>query len=465
MILSGGAPLNNLLREYQIQIIEKTRQLMLEGKRRILIQSPTGSGKTVLTAHMIKTAYNKGRVCWFNVHRRELVKQSSLTFYKYEIPHGIISSGWGDARKESVQITSIQSLIRRYKNHKPPNLIVWDECHHIASKSWENIFSAFPQSFHIGLTATPQRLDGRGLGDYFDEMILGPSVRWLIDNKYLADYSLYAPSKLDVSALKTKMGDFTTSSIETELEKNKIVGCAVDQYLKLCPGARNVVFCASVKGGIDIAERFTEKGIPAKCVHGKMDTGTRDSIIHKFKAGEVKVLTNCDIFGEGFDVPAIEVVQLLRPTQSLGLYLQQVGRALRPKEHGGKAIILDHVGNWERHGFPDEERQWSLDGQKRTRKNSESVPSVVICEFCFGANTRQEINCRSCGQPLPKKEREIEEVEGDLKEVDKKIEMKKNRQAQGKANSIEALIELGKTRGYKNPYAWAHHVFNGRKRS
>jgi len=435
---------------------------MQRGRRSILIQSPTGSGKTALTAHMLGASASKRMPSWFIVHRRELVKQSIRAFHKVGVYHGVISAGFAEDAKPLVQIASIQTLANRFQKLRRPKLIIWDECHHIAAGSWAKIFAAFPDAFHIGLTATPERLDGAGLGQWFTEMINGPSVSWLIENKYLSPYRLFTPTGVNLDGIHTRMGDFVKSELSAAVDKPTITGNAIREYTKRARGKRAVVFCVSVEHSKHVVSEFIAAGIKAEHVDGETDPQERDAAIRRFESGETLVLSNVELFGEGFDLPAIEVAILLRPTQSLSLHLQQVGRVLRPSPGKECALILDHAGNTERLGLPDEDRAWSLVGREQSRKSkTDQGPSVKICQKCFAAQFPGRQTCSYCGTPFELKPREVNEVEGDLVEVDP--ELIRRRQEQGKSQTLEELIELGRQRGYKRPHLWAKHIFNARQ--
>ena len=437
---------------------------MQRGTRSIVIQSPTGSGKTLLTAHMVKTAAAKGMTAWFCVHRRELVKQSIRAFAEVGVNHGVVAAGFLEAKRHAVQIASIQTLIRRYERLRRPQLIIWDECHHIAAGSWAALRKAIPEAFHIGLTATPERLDGKGLAEYFDVMIEGPSVEWLIENGYLAPYRIFAPQGISVAGVHTRMGDFAKDELLAVADKPTITGDAIKHYLKHAAGKRAVVFCVSIEHSKHVVEQFRQAGIPAVHVDGETETEARDQAIRRFTNGEVRVLSNVELFGEGFDLPSLEVAILLRPTQSLGLYLQQVGRALRPSPGKTEAIILDHAGNCERHGLPDEERQWSISGREdKTRRGANAVASVRVCPRCFAAQYPGRASCTYCGHVFEAKPRQVEHVEGDLQEVDTAALRRQRLREQSRTETFEDLVELGRARGYKRPYLWAKHVWNARQ--
>jgi len=438
---------------------------MLQGCKSILLQSPTGSGKTLLTAFMLKTAAERRMRAWFVVHRRELVKQSIRAFSQIELPYGVISAGWWEDRKRPIQIASIQSLIRRYQKYEAPNLIVWDEAHHLGAKSWQELHALYPTAYHVGLTATPCRLDGKGLSGFFKEMLNGPSVAWLIDHGFLSKYRIFAPSSPSVEGIHTRMGDFNKNELNVVLDKPTITGDAISHYQRLAPNKRAVVFCVSIEHSKHVVAQFMAAGINAQHVDGETQTEVRDDAIRRFTNGDIKVLSNVELFGEGFDVPGIEAAILLRPTQSLGLYLQQVGRALRPSSGKSEAIILDHAGNCQRHGFPDEERVWSLEGGAVARSTGGAgVTGVKVCEKCFAAQFSGTPVCKFCGFVFEVRPREVEHREGELEELDPKIARIQKAREQAGAKDLAGLIALGKSRGYKSPAAWARYVWEARSK-
>lgn len=458
--------MSHALRDYQVEIIRKTRALMKEGKKSILIQSPTGSGKTLLTAHMVKTAADKGMGSWFICHRRELVRQSMKAFDGEGVSYGVIANGFLGDRRKAVQIASIQTLVKRYRYYRKPKLLIWDEAHHLGAKSWEELYKEFPESFHILLTATPLRLDGKGLGNYANAIVSGPSVQWLIENKFLAPYRIYVPSTIDLAGVRSRMGDYVTSELAQAADKPTITGDAIKHYKRYANGKRAVVFCCSVAHSEHVVKQFKEAGIPAEHCDGQTPPEERDEKVRRFAEGSIRVLSNVELFGEGFDLPAIEASILLRPTKSLGLYLQQVGRALRPSPGKDSAIILDHAGNCETHGLPDEEREWSLaDGlRKKSGKSDEVSGSVKVCPACFAAQWSGRTTCQFCGHVFETKGREVTEAEGELVEIDPAVFRAQRAKEQWSAQSLEDLVRLGHSRGYRHPERWAHHVFQARQR-
>lgn len=450
-----------LLRDYQNKILDDTRSLLLKNENSVLICSPTGSGKTALTAHMLLSAQERGMPSWFVVHRRELINQSRSTFHKVGLKHGIIAADYDDT-SDIIKICSIQTLARRLAFVKKPTMIVWDECHHVAAKSWSTIHSAFKDAIHIGLSATPLRLDGAGLGGWFDKLVLGPTVNDLIKDKWLSPFKLYAPSRPDLSGISTIMGDFEKTELAIAMDKPSITGNVVVEYNKLAQGKRAILRAVSIKHSQNIADKFNASGIPAKHVDGNTHHDERDRALKQFERGEILVLCNVDLFSEGVDIPAIECAIDLRPTQSLTLWLQFCGRALRYTTDNKTAIIIDHAGNVYRHGFPDDIRDWTLEeGKKLTKKQKKEVP-IRNCDKCFAVLPASSTYCKYCEHTLTVQGRVVDEKEGDLLEV-KNTELIAKKKERKMATSLEQLISLGKKRGYKNPHYWAKMVMNGRQ--
>lgn len=345
------------------------------------------------------------------------------------------------------------------------NGIAIHNCHHANSPSWAATIEALNPRWIIGLSATPCRLDGKGLSESFDTIVHGPAVADLIEMGFLSPYRIFAPSSVDLTGVKTTAGDYNRSDIDKLMDKPKIIGDAVAHYSKFTPNARAVVFCTSILHANHVAEHFSASGFNAASVDGKMAKGERSEVLRKFEAGEIRVLTSCDLVSEGFDLPNIEVAISLRPTASLSLWLQQVGRCLRIAEGKDCAIILDHVGNTLRHGLPDERREWTLNPKKKkaSRGNRDDAAEVNIkcCEKCFMVHKPAPI-CPHCGHVHPIVTREIEQVDGELVELDAARIKREVRIEQGRAQTLEELKAIEISRGYKNGWAW--HIFNSRNK-
>lgn len=450
------------LRPYQATLVERTRANFIAGRTSQLLVLPTGGGKTVCFSYMAERAVSKGLRVWILAHRVELLDQISRTLREFAVPHGMIAPGYLGDRRKPVQVASVFTLARRLDRYEAPDLIIVDEAHHaISTSTWGKVITAFPKAKLLGVTATPIRLSGEGLGDLFQCMVQGPTMRELIDLGALSPYRLFAPAGVDLSGVHTRAGDFVRGEIEAAMDKPSITGDAVSHYQKLAPGRRAVAFCVSVEHAVHVAESFRAAGIPAQAIDGAMDRTLRASVLSEFAAGRIQVLASCDLISEGFDVPAIEAAILLRPTQSLGLYLQQVGRALRTFPGKSEAIILDHAGNVKRHGLPDEERVWSLDGTHRQKKAARSEVPVKTCGSCFATVESAATHCR-CGWEFPVQKREVQHVDGELQEIDPQQVIRERRLEQGRAQSEADLVAIGRARGMKRPELWARHVLRAR---
>lgn len=443
------------LRPYQQQLITDIRLQYQLGKRAILAVLPTGGGKTVCFSYIAQQAAKKGnRVCVL-VHRQELLDQASRAM---PMPHGCIRANRSMDLSHAVQIASVQTLARRLHLIPPEffQLIIVDEAHHTTAGQWAACLQHFHQAHLLGVTATPCRTDGRGLGEWYQTMVQGPSAQWLTDNGYLANARVLAPPGFDAKGLRKQMGDYAPK--EAEQRVGTIMGDIVGHYRKHLSGQTAIAFCCSVAHAEAVAALFTSHGIAAASIDGTMTSEQRSDLLTALGTGRLKVLTSCALIGEGVDVPSVGGCILLRPTQSEALHLQMIGRCLRPS--GSKvAVVLDHVGNTLRLGHHLEQRDWSLDGLKK--RDRDQAPSVKVCPVCYATSPSAAQVCRDCGHVFAQQEqRELQQVEGELQEV--KTTAREKRREQGNAQTMQELIQLGQQRGYKNAVAWAKHVMYGR---
>lgn len=448
-----------LLRPYQEKIIRSLRDAFSRKKKSLLLVSPTGSGKTVIFCHIAQAAMQKGTRVLILAHREELITQTSSALDSLEIPHGIISANRTPNPLQLVQVASVQTLARRLGRPQRYDLIIIDEAHHSAAGSWKKIISAFPAAKIIGVTATPQRLDGKGLGDIFEEIILGPNVAELIETGFLCQPIYYAPSTVNLDGVKNTAGDYNKAQLEQKTNTPVITGCAVSHYKRICDGAPCIVFCVSIKHAQDVAQQFRESGYRFDVIDGTLSPEARKKRVSDLATGKIHGLTSCEIVSEGFDLPLVTCAILLRATQSLSLHLQQIGRVLRPHASKTRAIILDHVNNCMRHGLAEEEREWSLDPAKKKKKtNTETSERNRQCPACYCVHSHTA-SCPQCGHVYTAKPRELEQVAGELVEIKARMMTRE----QGKARTLAELIDLGKLRGYRNPSAWAGHILRARK--
>jgi DNA repair protein RadD len=449
------------LRPYQLKLREDLRAEFRAGKKRVLAVSPTGSGKTTVFAFVVRGAIEKGLRTYVVAHRSEILTQISATLTRVGVEHGFIQAGKNPYPKQAM-VASIQTLARRIEDTPVPDMVIIDESHRAAAAQYNAIFAAWPKANFLGVTATPERLDGKGLGGLFQSMVLGPQVQWLIENRFLAQPVYFAPAQaVDMTGIRKTHGDFDRSELEDLMDKPTITGNAVLHYRKFAAGLRAVAFCVSVAHAEHVASQFCQQGIPAASIDGKLEPEVRKQRIADLQSGRIMVLTSCELISEGFDLPAVGAAILLRPTASLAMHLQQVGRALRPKDAtGGKAIILDHVGNCLRHGLAEEPREWTLDGRD-ARKKKEKPVETKQCESCFAIFTGNA--CPQCGKERTVSPREIEETAGELKEIDPAVlaERYAARREEGMCRTLADFQALAAKRGYKS--GWAYHRFTARQ--
>lgn len=458
------------LRPYQEQAIAGLRQAFRDGHHSPLLVSPTGSGKTVMFSYLTARLLEARQRVSILAHRDELLDQISETLGKFEVAHGVLGAGALYDRRQRAHVSGVFTLARRLDRVEVPDYVICDEAHHaIGASTWGKVIAYWrernPRLRLIGVTATPERLSGEGLGETFDEMVLGPTTRELIDLGALADYRLFAPAQaVDLSEVGMQGGDYKRGAAAAVMDKPAIVGNTIAEYQRLLNGAPTVSFEVSVENAQHMAEQFRAAGYRAACLDGKMDKQLRRDIVRDFGRGAINVLTSCEIISEGFDVPGIVGAILRRPTWSLAMYLQQVGRALRTAPGKEHAILLDQVGNSTRHGLPDDPRNWSLLGreEKRGKKDSDNV-ACRQCEKCYAVSPAAASKCRECGAPFPVKKREIEELDGVLSEVEIARARRQAAIDQAAAQTLDDLIALGQRRGFRNPAGWARHVFQARQ--
>ena len=389
------------LRDYQNELIDSVYMSMIDKNKKILVQSAAGSGKSVTMSEIARRATDKKNRVLFVVHRRELVNQIKVTFEANEVDPNYCHVGM------------IQTVYNQLKNGtvKEPSIILIDEAHHSISKTYRTLLNAFPNAFVLGFTATPVLLSGRGLGEVYEDMIIGKSVDWLIENKRLAPFKYYSVDLLDNNKLKhNSTGDFSHSSIDDAVG-GVVYGDVVSHYEKLAGGKKTIVYCHNIEASKKIANEFSEAGYAAVQVDGKTNKSIRKKAMEDFRKGEVTLLVNAELYGEGVDVPDCEAVILLRPTESLSLFIQQTMRAMRYKE-GKTATIIDHVANYTRHGLPTTEHEWTLNGNKK--KDDSEGPACLICTSCGQVIEKKQIinsTCPHCGFKLAE---EVESKETEL---------------------------------------------------
>jgi superfamily II DNA or RNA helicase len=449
------------LRDYQARAVEAVRDAYRSSARAPLLVLPTGGGKTIVFSHVAAAAAERGKRVLILAHRRELVRQASAKLADAGVQHGIIAPGHTPTR-DACQVASVQTLGRRISDprYPAPDLIVIDEAHHAVAGQWATVCAAYPNARLLGVTATPQRMDGLGLGveagGPFDAMVVGPTVAELIGGGFLTPAKVFAPAEApDLSGVRTRGGDYEAGALADAMATPKIVGNAVEHYGRHAAGLPAIVFSPSVAHAEATAQAFRDAGWRAVAASGATEAAARDSAIGGLATGAVQVLCSCDLISEGLDVPAVGAVILLRPTKSLGLYLQQVGRGLRPAPGKTHLVVLDHAANTLTHGMPDADRQWSLAGKKK--RDREKVDPARQCPECFSVHAPAP-TCPECGHEYQIQAREIEAVDGALSEVDGErlaaLRAAPLKALLAKAQSRAELAEIAKARGYKNGWVW-----------
>ena len=443
------------LYDYQTELVTKARKSLTKGHKGVLIQSPPGSGKSVVIAEIARLTTDKGNRVMFLVHRKELVEQITETFKANEVDLDLCT------------IMTVTKVANRLELLPKPNLIITDETHHSRAKTYRNIYDYYSNVPRLGFTATPWRMSGKGFEDIYSEMVEGKSVKWLIENNRLAPYEYYSIPEADIGKLqKSSTGDYTNKSIEKAL-KSTIFGDVVKNYVKVASGQKTILYAHSIEYSEKFADEFKGAGIKAVHVDSKTPSTERDEIMNDFRNGKIKVLCNVDLISEGFDVPDCTCVIMARPTDSLVLYLQQSMRCMRYQPNK-TATIIDHVANYTRHFLPDTDRTWNLKGFEKKRKKQQSENEIVIkeCPNCFGVMESKSLiendfHCPYCNFKIEVIKADKEIVDAELTKLNtqqlvadySKIRLAKKRPEE--CESIEELYELAKAKDYKP--GWAYH--------
>lgn len=427
-----------------MQAIRQVSISWRQGFKRPCIVIPCGGGKSIITAEMAKRTTDSGRRVLFLVHRRELCEQIERTF-----------TAWG-VDMELCAVQMVQTACRRIQTLSEPCLIITDENHHCLAKSYRKVYDTFPKAYCVGVTATPVRLNGGGLGDVNDKLIIGPSVRELIFRNCLADFDYYAPQVADLSGLTRKSaGDFDMTQAAELLDSPAIYGDILRHYRKLADGVKAICYCSTIAHSEEMAKRFRDAGIPAAHIDGNTPKDKRADIIQDFRDNRLQILCNVDLISEGFDVPDCGCSILLRPTKSLTLFIQQAMRSMR-YQPGKRAVIIDHVGNVHRHGLPDLDREWTL--EPRPQKSQKNEIHVRQCPECYFTHNSAP-KCPNCGHVYQKTKEEIleEKKEQELVRMERRMAQVSRPE---ECRSAKELFAYAKKKGYKS--GWAYHQAKAR---
>lgn len=456
------------LRDYQLNVLDQLDAAIAQGQRKLLLVAPTGSGKTVIASEFIRRRLAEYKRTVFLAHRREIIDQTSHKLTLNDVYHGIILAKRDDALRPQalVQVASIGTLWSRAfrgECQKPDaDIIIVDEAHHARAKTYQKIIAAYPDAIVLGMTATPCRGDGRGLGNVFDVMIEAPQIPELIGLGFLVGTQIYAPVAEDVaSGVRTEKGDYVVSALSTRMDTDALVGDIVTHWARYGQNKPTVVFAVDVAHSAHIASEFVKAGVKAEHLDGSTPLPDREAILNRLRSGETKIVSNCMVLTEGWDMPAVGCCILARPTKQIGLYLQMIGRVLRPAEGKERAIILDHSGGVYRHGRPEDQIEWTLDVDARAvnkeqerRKRGEAM-KVRECPSCQHVLT--VVPCWQCGWEPKPYSRGIDFADGELGLVEKGVAEQASLSRDQKQDFYRELLYIQAERKYKT--GWAAHQF------
>lgn len=460
------------LRSYQQETIDNVLNSMRQGHKRIIVQQPPRTGKTVIMAEIARKTTDKGNRVMFIVHRKEVLVQAKATFRKQDVNMNLATLGM------------VQTLTRRVNKLDEPQLILIDEAHHALSQSYRRIISTFPNAYILYFTATPIRTGHDQLDQIADDIIVGKSIKWLTQHHFLAPFHYYGLGDIDRSKLRKAHGDYSSDSMNEAISR-QIYGHIVDQYQRLAKGKQAVVYCHSIASAKEVTKKFHEAGITAEEIDGGTDKKVRDKLVQQFRDQQLTILVNVNLFTEGVDLPNVDCVIMARPTSSLALYLQFSMRCLNPRK-GKTAIIIDHVDNFLNFGLPNNDRNWSeaiiTKNKRKAKSNTDNGPAIAQCNYCFGTFYRDQITdgcCPLCGHELKKENKDYKIVNVDLQEIKENQAVKHRKQmvnkiledqvmanvadkTPGQLTTLKELQAYAKLHNYSPGWAW--YQFKNRRK-
>lgn len=460
------------LREYQDAAIASLRGAFARGSKRPVLVAPTGSGKTRIAAAVSRLALGKARPdgrrsrVMFVAPRRKLVKQTAAAFSKLGLDVSLLMAGSPQRSTSDVIVASMQTLISRMEYGLPDvNLVIVDECHESTMGAIKSIVDAYAAKGVrcVGLTATPARGDGTGLGEVFDDMVLASNVAELTRLGYLVPVRYFAPSEPDLKGVKITAGDYNQKQLGKRMEP--LIGDVVDNWLRIAKGQKTVVFTVTVANAIAICDAFRAAGVAAEWVSGETSDDDQEAIFARHESGQTEVLCNAQLLSFGWDSPAVTCCILAKPTKSIANYLQMAGRVLRPHDGKTHATIIDHSGVVDRLGFVDDDFGWSLDGKKqaaenRSRKATKDEPASSITCPCCKALHKPAPKCSVCGFSYPPKVETPEQIAANLQEIDRKAKAKTRKEmTQEERTQVYAeLMGYAQSRG--KSIGWSYYLYN-----
>jgi DNA repair protein RadD len=417
------------LRPYQDAAIAGIREALAGEARAVLLVLPTGAGKTRVAAELIRAAEAEGERVLFLAPRRELVHQASRALTREGVQHGLIQAGAvrGVDSYARVQVASIDTLLSRVVRRSKlklsdPHLIVVDEAHLCITAARTGLLAKWPEAKVVGLTATPTRKDGRALGAVFERIIEPTTVAQLTIDGYLVPARYFSIAEPDLKGVGVVAGDYNAGALERAMNQPSLVGDVVATWLQRGGTRRTVVFASSIAHSLALCEEFQRAGVAAEHVDAGTDQASRDAVFSRFSCGETQVLVNVMLASYGFDLPELSCVVLARPTKSLMLYLQMIGRGLRPADGKSDCLVLDHSGAVHRHGFAAEAREWTLDGDRALVKRDAAAGAAreaaepIKCPECSALFVALR-KCPECGHELQVRAKMVKSATGELVEI------------------------------------------------
>jgi DNA repair protein RadD len=411
------------LHQFQQDAVAEIERHIAAGRRKLLLVAPTGSGKTVIASELIRRWVGQYRRVLFLAHRREIILHTSAKLTANGVRHGIIMSAVDPRPMEAVQVASIDTLLVRGVRSSamdlpPADLVIFDETHRARGRTREHLIGLYPEAVLLGMTATPCRGDGRGLGNLFDVMIEAPQVAKLIVGGFLVKSRVYAPIDPDLKGVKTQQGDYVISQLAGRMNTEGLVGGIVEHWHRHGENRRTIAFAVDVAHSVAICEQFLRAGVRAEHLDGETPIPEREAILARLASGKTKVVSNCMVLTEGWDCPPVGCCILARPTKQMGLFRQMIGRVLRPADGKPDAVILDHSGAVFRHGLPEDHVEWTLDTDRRAatsaheKRKAGKQPALRECPSCKAVMIKPP--CGACGWVPEPKARNIDFEDGRL---------------------------------------------------
>lgn len=452
------------LRDYQQQLVDDVRAAF-KGNRGVCMVLSTGGGKTATFTYIAENAAAKQKYTLIIAHRRKLIHQTSKGF---DVPYSYIMQGEEFVPDSMVHLATVQTISRRLDRlNISPDLIVVDEAHLGLSAAYMKVYEKFPLAKLLLVTATPERSDGRGLGEVCQKMVIGIPMKELVRLGHLVPVRVFAPTLVDVSNVPTVKGDYDAGAVSALIDKPTVHGDILAHYRLLATGRTTMAFANTVKESKRLAELFRDNCIRAESLDAGVDDEFKDAVLARLQRGELDVVFNCQLYIEGLDIPEIDCIMDVSATQSVTRYLQKIGRGMRPSYGKKDMLYIDFTANYLRHGMPAQHRKWSLQGRvKKPRDHPDNI-QVRQCSACFAAFEPQD-HCPECGVIIPKKERKIKTKHGWLTEVQiEEIELNKKRDKmeEWKAKTLEDFLKIAEARGYQRGWAFMRWSLKKKKQT